>query len=209
MAESLLKNYPRAFGIAQDGSATAAIIHLAKGTTLPIVGTLKIENAEEFVAQKKLSPEEIEARNRFDALAKRKSVEFAQNNLTGEGRGTLSNADLLMSDVAKGLTKNSPAATNLVYTILNRENEIMQLERGRLIQNFERDARTRGIQPNYAILKESDEWKKTMSDKDARIRKRFPEIFDSAGGKKRLEEIEKSGGAQSSGKKSPADFMRK
>lgn len=200
IAESLLKKYPRAVGIAQDGSATAALIQLVKpGATIPILGSLKVEGAEEFVAQSRLTPKELEARNTFQSLAKRKSVDFAQNNLTGEGRGTLSNADLLMSDVAKGLSKDSPAATNLIYTILNRENDQMMLERGRLIEKTEREARQRGVQPNYAALRESDAWKKTMSDKDARIRSRFPELFDSPEGKKRYEEIEKSrsgGGGQ-------------
>lgn len=178
MAESLLKKYPKAFGIGQDGSATAAVIQLVKpGTTIPILGTIKSENIEEAIAQKRLPKEAIAARKTFEGLATRKSVEYAQNNLTGEGRGTLSNADLKMAGVAKGLSVESPAASNLIFTVLNRENEQMVLERGRLIEQFEKEARSKGAQPNYNILRESDAWKKTMRDKEERIRKRFPEFF--------------------------------
>ena len=198
MAESILRKYPKAFGIGQDGSATAAVIQLVKpGTTIPILGTVKSEGIEEAVAQRRLPKEALAARATFNAIATRQGVEFAKNNLTGEGRGTLSNADLKMAGVAKGLSQDSPAATNLIFTILNRENEQMILERGRLIQNFEKDARQKGVQPNYSVLRESDAWKKTMDDKDARIRKRFPEFFKD------------EGAASPTGKKSPADFVRK
>lgn len=198
MAESILRKYPKAFGIGQDGSATAAVIQLIKpGTTIPILGTVKSEGIEEAIAQKRLPKEALAARATFNAIATRQGVEFAKNNLTGEGRGTLSNADLKMAGVAKGLSQDSPAATNLIFTILNRENEQMTLERGRLIQNFEKDARQKGVQPNYNALRESDAWKKTMEDKDARIRKRFPEFFKD------------EGTASTTGKKSPADFVRK
>jgi hypothetical protein len=102
-----------------------------------------------------------------------------------------------MAGVAKGLDESSPAASNLIFTILNRENEQMILERGRLIEKFEKESRERGVQPNYSALKESDAWKKTMSDKEERVKKRFPEFF-------------KGGETESTtGKKSPADFMRK
>ena len=198
MAESVLRRYPKAFGIGQDGSATAAIIQLVKpGTTIPILGTVKSEGIEEAIAQKRLPPDALAARATFDAIATRQGVEFAKNNLTGEGRGTLSNADLKMAGVAKGLSINSPAATNLIFTILNRENEQMILDRGRLIEKFEKESRERGVQPNYSVLRESDAWKKTMSDKEERIKKRFPEFFKGG---------ETEG---TTGKLSPKDFIRK
>jgi hypothetical protein len=198
MAESVLRRYPKAFGIGQDGSATAAIIQLVKpGTTIPILGTVKSEGIEEAIAQKRLPPDALAARATFDAIATRQGVEFAKNNLTGEGRGTLSNADLKMAGVAKGLSINSPAATNLIFTILNRENEQMILDRGRLIEKFEKESRERGVQPNYSVLRESDAWKKTMSDKEERIKKRFPEFFKGG----------ETEGA--TGKLSPKDFIRK
>lgn len=198
MAESVLRRYPKAFGIGQDGSATAAIIQLVKpGTTIPILGTVKSEGIEEAIAQKRLPPDALAARATFDAIATRQGVEFAKNNLTGEGRGTLSNADLKMAGVAKGLSINSPAATNLIFTILNRENEQMILDRGRLIEKFEKESRERGVQPNYSVLRESDAWKKTMSDKEERVKKRFPEFFKGG---------ETEG---TTGKLSPKDFIRK
>lgn len=198
MAESVLRRYPKAFGIGQDGSATAALIQLVKpGTTIPILGTVKSEGIEEAIAQKRLPPDALAARATFDAIATRQGVEFAKNNLTGEGRGTLSNADLKMAGVAKGLSINSPAATNLIFTILNRENEQMILDRGRLIEKFETESREKGVQPNYNVLKESDAWKKTMSDKEERVKKRFPEFFKGG---------ETEG---TTGKLSPKDFIRK
>jgi hypothetical protein len=198
MAESVLRRYPKAFGIGQDGSATAALIQLVKpGTTIPILGTVKSEGIEEAIAQKRLPPDALAARATFDAIATRQGVEFAKNNLTGEGRGTLSNADLKMAGVAKGLSISSPSATNLIFTILNRENEQMILDRGRLIEKFETESRAKGVQPNYNVLKESDAWKKTMSDKEERVKNRFPEFFKGG---------ETEG---TTGKLSPADFMRK
>ena len=189
MAESILKKYPKAFGISQDGSATAAVIQLIKpGTTIPILGTLKSEGIEEAVAQRKLPPKALEARSVYNAIATRQGVEFAKNNLTGEGRGTLSNADLKMAGVAKGLSVDSPAASNLIFAVLNRENEVMTLARNKLLETAEEKAQKEGVPFDFNKLKRSPEWKKTMEEKDARVRKRFPEFFkDSTPAKPKAE----------------------
>jgi hypothetical protein len=180
MAESILKKYPKAFGIAQDGSATAAMIQLIKpGTSIPILGTIKSEGIEEAIAQRKLPPKALEARSVYNAIATRQGVEFAKNNLTGEGRGTLSNADLKMAGVAKGLSVDSPAASNLIFAVLNRENEMMTLARNKLLENEEQRALKAGVPFDFNRLKQSPEWKQTMQDKDARVRSRFPEFFAS------------------------------
>ena len=178
MAEGILKKYPKAFGIGQDGSATAAVIQLVKtGTTIPILGTVKSEGIEEAVAQKSLPKKAIEARNIFNTIATRQGVEYAKNNLTGEGRGTLSNADMKMASVAKGLSIDSPAAANLIFTILNRENDMMILQRNTSFEKYQKEARSQGVSPDFNRFRETDEYKKAMDDKDARVRKRFPEFF--------------------------------
>jgi hypothetical protein len=198
MAESILKKYPKAFGIAQDGSATAAVIQLIKpGTTIPILGTIKSEGIEEAVAQRKLPKKALEARRVFDTIAARQAVEFAKNNLTGEGRGTLSNADLKMAGVAKGLSTDSPAAANLIFTILNRENETMTLQRAQAWTKYQQDMRNAGQQADFNRFRdESPEYKKAMEEKDARVRKRFPEFFKDEEAK------------PDSGKKAAKDFFR-
>ena len=181
MAESILRKYPKAFGISQDGSATAAMINLIKpGTTIPILGTVKSEGIEEAIAQKNLPPKAIEARNIFNAIAERQGVEFAKNNLTGEGRGTLSNADMLMAKSAKGLDKSSPAAANLIFTILNRENEMMILQRNNAWEKYQQDAEKAGVTPDFNAFRQTEAYKKPMEDKIDRIEKRFPELFKKA-----------------------------
>ena len=178
MAENILKKYPKAFGIAQDGSATAAVIQLIKpGTTIPILGTVKSEGIEEAVAQRGLPKKAIEARNIFNAIATRQGVEYAKNNLTGDGRGTLSNADMKMAQVAKGLSTDSPAASNLIFTVLNRENETMILQRAESWKNYQANARSQGVQADFNRFKETPEYTKALEEKDARVRKRFPEFF--------------------------------
>jgi len=198
MAESILRQYPKAFGISQDGSVTAMLSQLiGPGVTVPIVGTLKAPGLEEARAQK-LGPKALQARATFDTLASRFATEYANQNLTGEGRGTLSNADMKMAGVAKGLSKDSPAATNLIFAILNRENEQMLLERGKAWTQYQKEMRSSGYQPDFNRFRETDAYTKAMADKEARIAKRFPEFFTG--------ETPKDGG---SGKKSPADFMKK
>ena len=178
MAENILKKYPKAFGIAQDGSATAAVIQLVKpGTTIPILGVVKSEGIEEAMAQKSLPKKAIEARNIFNSIATRQGVEFAKNNLTGEGRGTLSNADMKMAGVAKGLSVDSPAAANLIFTVLNRENEMMTLQRNNAWVEYQKQARAEGMPADFNRFRETPEYKKAMDEKDARVRKRFPEFF--------------------------------
>jgi hypothetical protein len=180
MAENILKKYPKAFGIAQDGSATAAVIQLVKpGTTIPILGMVKSEGIEEAVAQKSLPKKAIEARNIFNSIATRQGVEFAKNNLTGEGRGTLSNADMKMAGVAKGLSVDSPAAANLIFTVLNRENEMMTLQRNNAWEAYQKQARAEGMPADFNRFRETPEYKKAMDEKDARVRKRFPEFFQN------------------------------
>jgi hypothetical protein len=181
IAENLLKKHPEAFGIAKDGSATAAVIQLIKpGVQIPILGVLKAENAEEALAQKRLSPSAIKARELFNAIAARQGVEFAKNNLTGEGRGTLSNADMLMARAAKGLEVGSPAATNLIFTILNRENEMMTLQRNNAYQKYVQDAKKSGRIPDFNEFRSTPEFQKASDDKVERIKKRFPEFFEAA-----------------------------
>ena len=181
MAESILKKYPKAFGIAQDGSVTAAIIQLVKpGTTIPILGTVKSEGIEEAVAQRSLPKKALEARRIFDIIATRQGVEFANQKLTGQGRGTLSNADMLMSRVAKGLETSNPAATNLIFTILNRENEMMTLQRNNAWEKYQQNAEKSGTLPDFNTFRQTEEYKKPMQDKMDRIEKRFPEFFDAA-----------------------------
>jgi hypothetical protein len=193
-----LRQYPKAFGISQDGSVTAMLSQLiGPGVTVPIVGTLKAPGLEEARAQK-LGQKALAARATFDTLASRFATEYANQNLTGEGRGTLSNADMKMAGVAKGLSKDSPAATNLIFAILNRENEQMLLERGKAWESYQKEARGSGATADFNRFRETDAYTKAMADKEARIARRFPEFF--AG------EKPKEGGTE---KKSPADFMKK
>jgi hypothetical protein len=177
MAESILRQYPKAFGISQDGSVTAMLSQLiGPGVTVPIVGTLKAPGLEEARAQK-LGPKALAARATFDSLASRFATDYANQNLTGEGRGTLSNADLKMAGVAKGLSKETPAASNLIFAILNRENEQMLLERGNAWKKYQQDMRNAGQPADFNRFRETDVYTKAMADKEARIAKRFPEFF--------------------------------
>jgi len=197
MAESILRQYPKAFGISQDGSVTAMLSQLiGPGVQVPIVGTLKAPGLEEARAQK-LGPKALAARATFDTLASRFATDYANQNLTGEGRGTLSNADLKMAGVAKGLSKDVPAASNLIFAVLNRENEQMILERGKAWTTYQQQMRNSGYQPDFNRFRETEAYTKAMEAKEARIAKRFPEFFTAEANAK-----------STSGQKSPADFMR-
>lgn len=197
MAESILRQYPKAFGISQDGSVTAMLSQLiGPGVTVPIVGTLKAPGIDEARAQK-LGPKALAARSAFDTLASRFATDYANQNLTGEGRGTLSNADLKMAGVAKGLNTAAPAAANLIFAVLNRENEQMILERGKAWTAYQQQMRSAGYQPDFNRFRETEAYSRPMEAKEARIAKRFPEFFTTEATAK-----------DSTGKKSPADFMR-
>jgi hypothetical protein len=199
MAESILRQYPKAFGISQDGSVTAMLSQLiAPGVTVPIVGTLKAPGIEEARAQK-LGPKALAARSTFETLSNRFATEYANQNLTGEGRGTLSNADMKMAGVAKGLSTSSPAATNLIFAVLNRENEQMVLERGNAWKAYKAEAARTGTTPDFNAFRETDAYVKAMDDKEARIRNRFPEFFTDQANK-----AESSGG-----NKTAKDFFKK
>jgi hypothetical protein len=197
MAEAILRQYPKAFGISQDGSVTAMLSQLiGPGVQIPIVGTLKAPGLEEARAQK-LGPKALAARATFDTLSSRFATDYANQNLTGEGRGTLSNADLKMAGVAKGLSKDVPAAANLIFAVLNRENEQMILERGKAWTAYQQQMRNAGYQPDFNRFRETEAYTKAMDAKEARIAKRFPEFFTAEANAK-----------STSGGKSPADFMR-
>jgi hypothetical protein len=96
------------------------------------------------------------------------------------------------------LSKDVPAASNLIFAILNRENEQMLLERGNAWKKYQQDMRAAGNQPDFNRFRETDVYSKTMADKEARIARRFPEFF--------AVEAPKEDGT---GKPSPADFMKK
>jgi hypothetical protein len=199
MAESILRQYPKAFGISQDGSVTAMLSQLvAPGVTVPIVGTLKAPGLEEARAQK-LGPKALAARSEFDTLTNRFAAEFANQNLTGQGRGTLSNADMKMAGVAKGLSVSSPAAANLVFAVLNRENEQKILDRNNAWVAYQAEARKSGTTPDFNRFRESDAYAKAESDEEARVRRRFPEFFANEGSKE----------PSKSGTKTAKDFFNK
>lgn len=84
-----------------------------------------------------------------------------------------------MAQVAKGLSTDSPAASNLIFTVLNRENEMMILQRAEEWKKYQAQARAQGYQADFNRFKETPEYSKAMEDKDARVRKRFPEFFKS------------------------------
>jgi hypothetical protein len=208
MAESILRQYPKAFGISQDGSVTAMLSQLiGPGVTVPIVGTLKAPGLEEARAQK-LGQKALAARATFDSLASRFATDYANQNLTGEGRGTLSNADLRMAGVAKGLDKASPAAANLIFAIMNRENEQMLLERGKAWTQYQQDMRRAGQPADFNRFRETDVYSKAMDAKEERIKKRFPEFFTPEADKA-YGSVSPSSGSGGTGKPSPADFMKK
>ena len=199
MAESILRQYPKAFGISQDGSVTAMLSQLvAPGVTVPIVGTLKAPGLEEARAQK-LGPKALAARSEFDTLTNRFAAEFANQNLTGQGRGTLSNADMKMAGVAKGLSVSSPAAANLVFAVLNRENEQKILDRNNAWVAYQAEARKNGTTPDFNRFRESDAYAKAESDEEARVKRRFPEFFANEGSKE----------PSKSGTKTAKDFFNK
>jgi hypothetical protein len=199
MAEAILRQYPKAFGISQDGSVTAMLSQLvAPGVTVPIVGTLKAPGLEEARAQK-LGPKALAARSEFDTLSSRFATEYANQNLTGEGRGTLSNADMKMAGVAKGLSVSSPAAANLVFAVLNRENEQKILDRNNAWVAYQAEARKNGTTPDFNRFRESDAYAKAESDEEARVKRRFPEFFANEGSKE----------PSKSGTKTAKDFFNK
>jgi hypothetical protein len=206
MAESILRQYPKAFGISQDGSVTAMLSHLiGPGVTVPIVGSLKASGIEEARAQK-LPPKALAARSAFETLSKRFAADYANQNLTGEGRGTLSNADMRMADVGKGLSKDAPAAANLVFTIMNRENEQMILDRANAFKDYEIASKKAGVIPDFNEFRKTEAYTKPVDAMDARIRKRFPEFFTPEADKA-YGVITPGGGG--SGAKTAKDFFNK
>ena len=206
MAESILRQYPKAFGISQDGSVTAMLSNLiSPGVTVPIVGTLKAPGIEEARAQK-LPPKALAARSAFETLSKRFAADYANQNLTGDGRGTLSNADMRMADVGKGLSKDAPAAASLIFTIMNREHEQMILERGNAFKNYELEAKKAGVIPDFNEFRNTEAYSKPVDAMDERIRKRFPEFFTPEADKAYGVITPGSGG---SGAKTAKDFFKK
>jgi hypothetical protein len=206
MAESILRQYPKAFGISQDGSMTSMLSHMiGPGVTVPIVGTLKASGIEEARAQK-LPPKALAARSAFETLSKRFAADYANQNLTGDGRGTLSNADMRMADVGKGLSKDAPAAASLIFTIMNREAEQMTLERGNALRDYEIASKKAGVIPDFNEFRKTEAYTKPVDAMDERIRRRFPEFFtpeaDKAYG------VITPGGGKS-GAKTAKDFFNK
>jgi hypothetical protein len=142
----------------------------ALGATIEGVKLLTGKDIEPFARRASLSSEAIEAGNKFDALAEQNSLKFRQDIF--KGTGAISDFETKLSEKAAGLSKDNSVEANRFFATIAAESYRTLDKLGVEWQKFQKANPGAG----FAKFEQSDAWKSATAERDARLKKHFPDM---------------------------------
>jgi hypothetical protein len=142
----------------------------ALGTAIEGVKLLTGKDIEPLARRAALSPEAIEAGNKFDALAETNNLKFRQ--MVYKGTGQVSDFETKLSERASGLARDNSLEANRFFATVAAENYRTMDKLGKDWQEYQ--AKNPGA--TFAKFEQSDTWKNAQADRENRLKKYFPEI---------------------------------
>jgi hypothetical protein len=142
----------------------------ALGTAIEGVKLLTGKDIEPLARRAALSPEAIEAGNKFDSLAETNNLKFRQ--MVYKGTGQVSDFETKLSERASGLSKDNSLEANRFFATVAAENYRTMDQLGKDWQTFQ--AKNPGA--TFAKFEQSDTWKNAQTERENRLKKYFPEI---------------------------------
>ena len=142
----------------------------ALGTAIEGVKLLTGKDIEPLARRAALSPEAIEAGNKFDSLAETNNLKFRQ--MVYKGTGQVSDFETKLSERASGLSKDNSLEANRFFATVAAENYRTMDKLGKDWQAFQ--AKNPGA--TFAKFEQSDTWKSAQAERENRLKQYFPEI---------------------------------
>jgi len=160
---NIIDEYPEAIGLGYKNRALGAVIEGGK--------LLFGKDIEPLARRIALSPEAIEAGNKFDSLAERNNLKFRQD--VYKGTGQVSDFETKLSERAAGLARDNSVEANRFFAVIAGENYRTLDKLGKAWDDYKN---TYGAGADFAKFKQSDIWKKAQDERENRLKKMFPEI---------------------------------
>jgi len=159
---NIMDQYPEAVGFGYKNKAL--------GTTIEAVKLLTGKDIEPVARRAALSPEAIEAGNKFDKFAQENNLKFRQSVMKGTGQ--VSDFETKLTERASGLSKDNSVEANRFFATVAAENYRTLDKLGRDWQAYQQ----KNPGAKFAQFEQSDVWKNAQVEREARLKKYFPEI---------------------------------
>jgi hypothetical protein len=159
---NILDKTPEAIGLGYKNRAL--------GTAIEGVKLLTGKDIEPLARRASLSTEAIEAGNKFDALAEQNSLKFRQDIF--KGTGAISDFETKLSEKAAGLSKDNSVEANRFFATIAAESYRTLDKLGVEWQKFQKANPGAG----FAKFEQSEAWKSATAERDARLKKHFPDM---------------------------------
>ena len=159
---NIIDQHPEAVGLGYKNRAL--------GATIEGIKLLTGKDVEPFARRASLSNEAIEAGNKFDSLAERNNLEFRQSVMKGTGQ--VSDFETKLTERASGLSKDNSVEANRFFATVAAENYRTLDKLGREWQTYQKQ----NPGARFAQFEQSNVWKDAQIEREARLKKYFPEI---------------------------------
>ena len=159
---NVVDKYPEAIGLSYKNKALGMTIE---------AGKLFGKDLEPLARRTFLSEEAIDAGKKFDALAQTNGLKFRQD--VYKGTGQVSDFETKLSERAAGLSLDNSVEANRFFLIVAGEN-YRTLDK--LGKEWAKYKTSKGSSADFAVFKQSDIWKNAQDEREARLKKLFPEI---------------------------------
>lgn len=162
---NIMDNNPGAVGYSFKNSGV--------GATIEGVKLLTGKDIEPFARRLTLSKEDVEAGNKFDALAQKNSLKFRQDVF--KGTGAVSDFETKLAERASGLSRDNSIETNRFFAILAAESYRTVNKLGVEWDKYKKT----NPGADFAQFEQSDAWKKATAERSERLEKLLPDLARS------------------------------
>jgi hypothetical protein len=159
---NIMDQYPEAVGFGYKNRAL--------GTAIEGVKLITGKDIEPLARRAALSPEAIEAGNKFDSLAETNNLKFRQ--MVYKGTGQVSDFETKLSERASGLARDNSLEANRFFATVAAENYRTMDKLGKDWQEYQKA----NPGATFAKFEQSDVWKSAQAERENRLKKYFPEI---------------------------------
>ena len=159
---NIIDKHPESVGLSYKNRALGATIEGIKFFTG--------KDIEPLARRSSLSPEAIEAGNKFDALAETNNLKFRKAVMKGTGQ--VSDFETKLTERASGLSKDNSLEANRFFATIAAENYRTLDKLGTEWQNYQKS------HPGavFSQFEQSDTWKNAQTERENRLKTYFPEI---------------------------------
>jgi hypothetical protein len=159
---NIIDKHPESVGLSYKNKAL--------GTTIEGIKFLTGKDIEPLARRASLSPDAIEAGNKFDALAETNNLKFRKAVMKGTGQ--VSDFETKLTERASGLSKDNSVEANRFFATIAAENYRTLNKLGIEWQKYQK-ANPGAV---FSQFEQSEVWKSAQAERENRLKTYFPEI---------------------------------